>query len=70
MKSAFLGEQAKAVLSQWFDLPLDRIAALVLDLEAGREAQERYDGLTPIETVLTRDQIARIDAQLRPEAAT
>lgn len=40
------------------------------EIDAGREAQERYDGLTPIETVLTRDQIERIDAQLRPEAAT
>ncbi|MDF1856647.1 metal ABC transporter permease [Pseudooceanicola sp.] len=29
-------------------------------------AAARYDGLTPIETVLTADQIARIDSQLRP----
>ncbi len=33
------------------------------------EAQEAYDGLTPIESALTADQIARIDAALKPEAA-
>jgi len=33
-------------------------------------AAARYDGLTPLETLLTRDQIAELDRALRPEAAT
>ena len=33
-------------------------------------AAARYDGLTPLETLLTADQIAELDRALKPEAAT
>ncbi|WP_422032161.1 metal ABC transporter permease [Roseovarius sp.] len=33
-------------------------------------AAARYDGLTPLETLLTADQIAELDRSLKPEAAT
>ncbi|MEQ8899184.1 MAG: metal ABC transporter permease [Roseovarius sp.] len=33
-------------------------------------AAARYDGLTPLETLLTPDQIAELDRALKPEAAT
>jgi manganese/zinc/iron transport system permease protein len=37
---------------------------------AHEAAAARYDGLTPLETVLTPDQISELDRQLGPEAAT
>ena len=50
--------------------PPARVVAL-LELAAAHEAAAaRYDGLTPLETLLTADQIAELDRSLKPEAAT
>ncbi|MFC6488088.1 metal ABC transporter permease [Nitratireductor sp. GCM10026969] len=47
----------------------ERRWALARQLYQDDEVSGRYDGLTPIETVLTRDEIAEIDRRIGPPAA-